>query len=199
MNELMTDYLVPSVTEMLDAMRVVNESGSKLYFWGGVIDYGVDFNEPCTEAQIAELEEKMGYSLPKDYKEFLRYTNGMNFSGWHVSSKIYSLDELYSYRECIESPFPDEYLVIADCAEGTMWPGFYMAEKGKQMVFVAEMGDEYFKCLNCDFRIFLDRFLVTYGAPYWEWAATVTDIDQVVIKDIGPQIVDAFYMVVGHE
>jgi len=48
------------------------------------------------------------------------------------------------------------------------------------MYIVDIKADKYFHRLSCDFRTFLDRFIMTYGSTFWEWGAVSTNIRQSV-------------------
>lgn len=53
--------------------------------------------EPASEAQIAELERKLGYALPPSYRSFLRFTNSWELLT-HFIYKLYSTDEVDWFR-----------------------------------------------------------------------------------------------------
>lgn len=174
-------YNTPSVFEILYTMKSLNENMSKIFFFGSVVAYGVIMYDPCTHEQIKSLEENIGYNLPHDYTQFLHYTNGMKFghdeSHLHVSSHLFSLEELYSRKE-IFSWKPESMLGIGVCAESTIEIFIKLDEMGGNNIYVTDvMADKFYSRLNCNFRTFLERFILTYGTPYWEWGSNITEID----------------------
>lgn len=54
-------------------------------------EYHNEFNSPAQDSDIGELENLLGISLPTDYKEFLKFTNG--FDG-QVNEFIVSFDSV---------------------------------------------------------------------------------------------------------
>lgn len=180
MPDLTTDYRSPSVPEILDTMKSLSKNKSKIFFFGSEADYGVILYDQCTQKQIEELEKYAGYSLPEDYRQFLLYTNGMMFgqdgSPLSVSSRIYSLEELYSVKKILDWQLKS-MLEIGVCADGTIQIFINLKEKGSNNIYIAGiMDDKYYSRLNCDFRTFLERFILAYGVPFWEWGAEMTDI-----------------------
>lgn len=51
------------------AQRILKNENIKLSF---------KFNPPANQAEIQRCEEELGFSLPRSYKEFLRFSNGAN-------------------------------------------------------------------------------------------------------------------------
>ena len=72
-----------------------------------------DFYFPATENQISTIERIINYALPEDYKDFLRFSNGMLLNS-HTADflNIDRIINLYN-REKAEW-FPDDYIIIAD-------------------------------------------------------------------------------------
>ena len=66
-----------------------------------------DFNPPATDTQIIALEDQLGVQLPKDYKDFLKFTNGCD--GW-VNEFVVNfepVDKVYeSTQETCDEFFP---------------------------------------------------------------------------------------------
>ena len=71
------------------------------------------FNSPATDDEIATLEKLINYTLPEDYKEFLRFSNGMIMNNYSAEFfNTYDIIDFYD-REKADS-FPNDYIVIAE-------------------------------------------------------------------------------------
>ena len=72
-----------------ECMEMLKNGCEKLY---NECDYSIEFshfNPPATDEQIAELERKLKFPLPKEYKEFLRFSNGARI----MDNDIYGIPE----------------------------------------------------------------------------------------------------------
>ena len=72
-----------------------------------------DFYFPATENQISTIERIINYALPEDYKDFLRFSNGMLLNS-HTADflNIDRIINLYSQEKA--EWFPADYIIIAD-------------------------------------------------------------------------------------
>ena len=87
-----------------ECMEMLKNGCEKLY---NECDYSKEFshfNPPATDEQIAELERKLKFPLPKEYKEFLRFSNGARI----MDNDIYGIHEFGMSDHYI----PDGYLAI---------------------------------------------------------------------------------------
>ena len=180
MDDLIIDFPLPTVSEMLDVTKSLNKTKSKIYFAGLEVDYGFVFEDACTQKQILELEKSLGYELPSDYKQFLTCTNGLEFVSGHTTSRIFSFEELCNVRGVYDWRIK-EFLTIGTYAESSLDILIDLTQRGSRNMYVVDtMADECFSRLNCDFRTFLDRFISTNGDTFWEWGAEKTNIKQSV-------------------
>ena len=58
-------------------------------------DYRNEFNSPAKDEDIGELEKQLGISLPNDYKDFLKFTNGMDGQINEFIVNFNSVDKIY--------------------------------------------------------------------------------------------------------
>lgn len=87
-----------------ECMEMLKNGCEKLY---NECDYSKEFshfNPPATDEQITELERKLKYPLPKEYKEFLKFSNGARI----MDNDIYGIHEFGMSDHHI----PDGYLAI---------------------------------------------------------------------------------------
>lgn len=87
-----------------ECMEMLKKGCEKLY---NDCDYSKEFshfNPPATDEQITELERKLKYPLPKEYKEFLKFSNGARI----MDNDIYGIHEFGMSDHHI----PDGYLAI---------------------------------------------------------------------------------------
>ena len=75
--------------------------------------YRFVFNSPATDFEIAALEKLINYTLPEDYKDFLRFSNGMIMNNY--SDVFFNTNDIIDFynREKADS-FPNDYIVIAE-------------------------------------------------------------------------------------
>lgn len=166
-----------TVPVIIDAMKQINKTGSKIYRAGSILDYGVSLDSPCSNEQLEELENCIGYKLPADYRQFLLLTNGLRLSSLFVSSRFFCLEELYSVRASLTPP--PCFLTIGTCADATIDISINLDDNDFSNIYTYDiMGDVHFNRLNCGFCIFLDRFITTYGSTFWEWTMEKTEINQ---------------------
>ena len=82
------------------------------------------FNLPATEGQIIELENELGIILPKDYKDFLRFTNGFEGALMNFIVILDPVDKVYQSTQDI-------------CAEFFPW-AVYIGRNGNLEMFVID-------------------------------------------------------------
>lgn len=72
-----------------------------------------EFYTPATESEISLLERIINYTLPKDYKDFLMFSNGMTLNGY--TADFYNVDMLINHYRLEKAEwFPADYIIIAD-------------------------------------------------------------------------------------
>ena len=70
-------------------------------------DYS-QFNPPATEEKIQAMEKRLGFALPREYREFLLFSNGAKIMG--NSATIYGLDWIGATDPMV----PAGYLTIGE-------------------------------------------------------------------------------------
>ncbi|MCI6561462.1 MAG: SMI1/KNR4 family protein [Ruminococcus sp.] len=70
-------------------------------------DYS-QFNPPATEERIQAMEKRIGFALPREYREFLKFSNGAKIMG--NSATIYGLDWIGASDPMV----PAGYLTIGE-------------------------------------------------------------------------------------
>lgn len=71
------------------------------------------FHAPATESEISVLERIINYTLPEDYKDFLRFSNGMVLN--NNTADFLNVDMIINdYRQEKVAWFPADYIEIAD-------------------------------------------------------------------------------------
>ncbi len=71
------------------------------------------FNSPATDDEIAALEKQINYTLPEDYKDFLRFSNGMIMNNY--SAEFFNTNAIIDfYNRKKADSFPNDYIVIAE-------------------------------------------------------------------------------------
>jgi hypothetical protein len=96
----------------------------------------IEFYEPASPEEIAEMQKAIGYPLPEDYKRFLATSNGL-FAGSLVS--IYSTEEIaeVNLTNEVKKYIPD-WLMIGDDSGG--YGVFLDLRKTVSPVYLMEMG-----------------------------------------------------------
>ena len=71
------------------------------------------FNAPATDIEISTLEKLINHSLPEDYKDFLRFYNGMIMNNY--SADFFNIDMIINHFHQDKAEwFPTDYIVIAE-------------------------------------------------------------------------------------
>lgn len=65
-------------------------------------DVEFEFNEPASESEIQEWEEKNKIMIPEQYKEWLRFSNGSRIEGHFVV--FFGLENFIVNRESFDEP-----------------------------------------------------------------------------------------------
>jgi len=159
------DYL--KISNIIHQLRMLNDNPGYIYNHGVSINYIFSFNDGCTPDDICKLEENIGYLLPKDYKEFLLYTNGMNFSN-HVGSYLVGIGEIYINQNIFD--YPQSTIVIGSVCDGSAHVVIDLKKEHDACIFIHDVYSGNLQNLNCGFALFFNRFIMTYGSAFWEWA-----------------------------
>ncbi|SEM85694.1 SMI1/KNR4 family protein [Lihuaxuella thermophila] len=139
---------------------------------GHIGTYTCRFHEPATLEQIRAFEEKTGWILPEDYKNFLLITNGCRlfdhpeYGGENI---LYSLDEILFYA--VGEPFEGRY-TIADLYGDHLVIDSHLYQSGDPDYLlvkdkIAPLKDA--RKLYMNFELWFDRFLISQGSSFWNW------------------------------
>jgi len=72
-----------------------------------------DFYFPATENEISRIEKIINYAFPEDYKNFLRFSNGMLLNSY--TADFLNIDRIINlYNQKKAEWFPADYIIIAD-------------------------------------------------------------------------------------
>ena len=79
-----------------------------------VKELGITFNDPCTDKDLADLEQKLSYPLPPDLIEFYKFCNG--FDSYDYMFRVIPVSEAIDYRiELKDNTFHfAEYMIYSD-------------------------------------------------------------------------------------
>lgn len=160
---------VLNIPLILSSLQKLNKNPSSIYYNGTIIDYTFSFKDGCTFNDLNDFERNIGYSLPEDYKQFLSYTNGLNLSN-HAISRLLDLDSMYECRKIFGDFYHNSALVVGEFYDGDIHVIINLEAGSNKCIHVCEpcLGNKL-RTLNCSFTEFLNRFIITYGATFWEW------------------------------
>ena len=165
---------VNGLKSLLDSNGVIKLFGSE----GEVTETLVTFPAyGASYEEIQNFESKHQLSLPKDYTKFLTQHNGARIfdiisdgenigGGLHLFS-LEEVEEQLGYVELFEgvNGIPIGHL-LEEC--------HLMIDKNRidqgdpNYLYLFEDGLEYTP-LNLNFEIFLDRYIMCQGQPFWDW------------------------------
>ena len=71
-----------------------------------------EFNAPANEEAIMDLEANLNFTFPDEYKDFLRFSNGIILNG--STAEFFNIDEVMKFYDKKKSAdFPNDYIIIA--------------------------------------------------------------------------------------
>ncbi|KAI1064362.1 hypothetical protein LB506_007546 [Fusarium annulatum] len=84
---------------------------------------------PATDEQISSLEKRLKVTLPDDYKEFLKITNGFGgtWNGFHLDPPLHSVDDVQWSDPLFEVPYVQFHknisgVLVLDLPKRDDWP-----------------------------------------------------------------------------
>src|SRR5579863_4326128 len=80
-----------------------------------------EFNDPATEEQIDKLEMKLRISLPNDYKDFLRFSNGLEGEVGQFITIFEEVDRIYDTTQITCAEFFPWAIFIGSNGSGEMF------------------------------------------------------------------------------
>lgn len=132
-------------------------------------------NPPAEEEVIAKFERQIGHQLPKDYRLFLQEYNGAHIyqaildigvvAGGGL--KIFSVQEMKESLNYMDGDF--DFLPIGDVDQQHLAISIEaIQKKDPNYLFLMEHIDGP-RPLGLNLLLFLDRFIVSQGANFWDW------------------------------
>ncbi|KAA6446954.1 SMI1/KNR4 family protein [Bacillus swezeyi] len=142
---------------------------------GDVREAVCNFNNPASEEEIGEFEERTAIELPSDYKEFIKIHNGADifdllYAGCNIGGGLH----LFSLNEVEESLkkltyLKKEHVPIAHLLEGSLLLVDQKILKANNRNYLVLFSGLEYKPLNSNFELFIDRFVLSQGENFWEW------------------------------
>lgn len=142
---------------------------------GYLLQLSCDFREGATESQIVEFEQRTGWIIPDDYREFLMFSNGARILSDSSEDNGIHLLSLNEIEEATEPYYYEhEYYIIGFTQNGHLLIDSEVCEKGTKKInylsWIESTSSEEDKLdLGSNFEIWLDRFVIAQGANFWEW------------------------------
>lgn len=174
-------YLTNFVHKTVNGLKsLLDEKGAIKLFCseGDTMECLVTFSpDKATLNEIQNFEAKHQITLPEDYQKFITLHNGAKIfeilsDGENIGGglRLFSLEEIeeeLKYEDLFEgiNGIPIGYL-LEEC--------HLMIDKDKinqgdpNYLYIFESGLEY-NPLNLNFEIFLDRYILANGEPFWDW------------------------------
>ena len=151
-----------------DQMKSVVEEGE-------VYNVSCSFNPPIKTTEIETFESEHDIKLPEDYKAFLKLHNGARIyesvddDGVNIGGglHLFSLDDIKETQEVeyiSEHGIPIAHL-LEDCY--LILDIEKLKSRDPNYLNILEFTD--IKILNLNFEIFLDRYIISQGVPFWSW------------------------------
>ncbi|WP_046174110.1 SMI1/KNR4 family protein [Domibacillus indicus] len=131
------------------------------------------FNDPASDGEITEFEQKTGLLLPRDYKAFLKITNGCRLfddSEYGGEIELYSLAQILEWNGdygegegCFDIAYIYQDNIVIDSKQ--------YAENQKNYLLWKSHIDPFSEAepLGMNFELWLDRFIMSQGAKFWWW------------------------------
>ena len=151
-----------------DQMKSVAEEGE-------VYTVSCSFNPPIKTTEVKMFESEHDIKLPEDYKAFLKLHNGARIyesvddDGVNIGGglHLFSLDDIKETQEVeyiSEHGIPIAHL-LEDCY--LILDIEKLKSTDPNYLNILEFTD--IKILNLNFEIFLDRYIISQGVPFWSW------------------------------
>ena len=129
----------------------------------------VAFNPPATGEEL----QKLSFTVPKDYKEFLRLQNGgliFTHPEYGGGFELFTIDEILEHRAIPGYDYPDNWFPIAYGYDGCY---LIVTDKtvGNGYLYVMDTGydfeDNMF--IGMTFEDWLEKIIIAQGSKFWEW------------------------------
>ena len=165
------DKFIPTEVEVdiqkiFDLLGCINNSNSKTFHYGELKEYFFNFSIPASDEDISSLLHYFN-KLPSDYLQFLRYTNGLKLSD-ETGSELYPIKKLIEINKIFE--YPKNFIIIGSCFDTEVHFLIDMLQSESKCIYVGEpIGSDFAYSLNCNFTVFLMRYISCYGSDFWSW------------------------------
>lgn len=132
------------------------------------------FNPPIEVQEIKKKSVRNNWLLPEDYKDFLKQHNGVRIFELLLNDEniggglhLYSIQEIQKTSENLK--LDSQYVPIGYVLENHLLiSNKDIKQNNPNYLFIA--GTSFIpKPLNLNFELFLDRFIISQGANFWEW------------------------------
>ncbi|PGZ93353.1 SMI1/KNR4 family protein [Bacillus sp. AFS029533] len=148
---------------------------------GMVYEVTCDFKASASEKALKLFENQTGYTLPQDYKDFLKLHNGSSLlytpdygDGIELFSIEYTLELYESWKE--HSAFERNLFAIGTCKDGYLLIDADLCKPkpnrdGNYIHWLIDGGSEEDVIpLHTNFELWLDRIIAAQGDDYWNWS-----------------------------
>ncbi|MGE7270242.1 SMI1/KNR4 family protein [Brevibacillus panacihumi] len=163
--ELVLNTLKSRVEQNQTIVQLLNGECAEVSFY---------WEEPASVKEIEEVNQKIGWSIPEEYKSFLLMHNGASlFINDGGTMRLYPLNEIVDYyNESQENNYghPAHWYLIGvyhGVAEYLYIDSERVKQGRKDYLIFESIGD--FTRLKCDFEEWLDRLIVCQGEQFWLW------------------------------
>jgi len=135
------------------------------------------FNPPATEKEL----QKLPFTVPEDYKEFLRLHQGgliFNDTKYGDGFELFTIDKILEFRAIPGYDFPDNWFPIAYGYDSCC---LVVTDKkvGNGYLYVMETGinfEEDDMYIGMTFEDWLEKFIVAQGSKFWEWGFRIPSV-----------------------
>jgi len=161
--------------------RIVNNKLEVQLEDGYIVEMGFEWNPPASEEEIKDFESMNMFTLPMEYKEFLKITNGavlfkdIQYGQW--GCRIHGLSDLLEVTNAVAEwgyDLPPSLIVFATWLGDTDLLLFDLekcANGERRYIVDGSQGEKTtnWGLLNGSFSKWIDRVIVAQGAKYWKW------------------------------
>lgn len=155
------------IKKTLPAMIEIQRKESLAYIGEGEFELlQIDFRTALPSTEIDDFEKNTGCIIPNDYKDFLLFTNGMQF--YRAGDfELFDIATISKVREIMDymkgvyaiGNFLEDYIVINSNDIST----------GSYLYYGPGLSSRDFRPFGHNFEVFLDRLLMSQIQKYWDW------------------------------
>ena len=155
------------IQNTLAALKEMSEQPQRCYFGeGGWEEFQPELQPGISSDECSRLTAALPFSLPEEYLEFLKISNGVYFSPTETS--------LYSLKDCVaftkENDFAPGIFMFGYTCSTTLVMNCNELDTGKYIYAGTDTAYNEFLPLLTDFTGFLDNLLHFNAGLYWDWA-----------------------------